>query len=519
MTREDLKNLLNPKVFPHKVKYLKLRETYISWLIFTGNFVYKIKKPVKFSYLDFSSLYKRKFFLKEELKLNIRLEKEIYLDVVPIVKKNGQLRILESSKSPLLEHEKIREYALKMKEIPEKYYAPELIKKRKFKKISIKKIARIVANFHKLSQNSPEIDKYGSIKLIKKNSEENFRQVKPFVGKVIDESIYKFITRQTRKFLKENKDSFLKRIREKKIRDCHGDLHTGNIFITPRKIYIIDCIEFNKRFRYQDIASDIAFLAMDFDYLGRPDFSKYFVNEYNLYLKDRDLFKILPFYKCYRAYVRAKVGCLSLPREDILAIQKYFSLAFKYALEFSRKKSILLIICGQISTGKTYLAEYLSKIMGAVLLRSDTIRKKILNIPLYKHRKKGLEKIYSRGVTGKVYKKMIGDGLKFLKDGQLVILDATFTREIYRKMVIRAIERKKIPYFFIECKASKNKILERLRKRRKKKEISDATVNVYLQKRGEFEKIKLPKEHYVSINTEKDDINEEANKVLKRCLK
>ncbi|MBU4299367.1 AAA family ATPase [Patescibacteria group bacterium] len=526
MNFKEVRKLLNKKVFPHKVKYLKLRETYISWLIFTGNFVYKIKKPVKFSYLDFSSLSKRKFFLEEELKLNRRLSKEIYLDVAPIIERKGELKILESS--PLLKGEKIIEHALKMKEIPEKYYAPELLKKGKLRKNSIRKIAKIVADFHKLSQTSPEINKYGAIKIIKKNCEENFRQTKPFLGRVLNETVYKFIAGETRNFIKENKRLFLKRQREEKIRDCHGDLYTENIFIAPQKIYIIDCIEFNKRFRYQDIASDAAFLAMDFDYLGKPDFSKYFIRQYNAEFNDKDLFKILPFYKCYRAYIRAKVGCFSLPavalakagllQDNVSSIQKYFSLAFKYAHGFSKRKPFLLIICGQIGAGKTYLARHLSKITGAPLLLSDAIRKEMLGIPLYEHRKKGLEKIYSHRMTVRVYKKMLSDGLELLKQDQSVILDATFPTEFYRNIVIEAAEKEKILYFFVECRASEDKIIERLKKRRKKKEISDATLNIYLQMREKFDKIKLPKEHYVLIDTEKNNVDEKANKVLKRVL-
>lgn len=539
MKEKEIKKLLNSKVYPHKVKYLKLRETYISWLVFTGSFVYKIKKPVKYGFLDFSSFLKRKFFLEEELKLNKRLSPEIYLDIAPIAAKSGRLRILESSQTPLFKNEKIKECALKMREIPERYYAPDLLKKRKIKKKQIKKIAKIVALFHKRAQANPEIRRYGSIKIIKKNCEENFRQTRPFVSKVINEILYNFITRETRSFLVKNRALFLKRQKEGRIRDCHGDLHTENIFITPQKIHIIDCIEFNKRFRYQDTASDVAFLAMDFDYSGKPDFADYFIKQYNAEFNDKDLSQILPFYKCYRAYVRAKVGCFSLPPHlircggepkpteatearplsvEILAIQRYFSLAFKYVLEFSKKKPFLLILCGQIGTGKSFLAEYLAKIIGARLLRSDVARKEMLNIPLFEHRKKGLEKIYSRGTTIRVYKKLISQGLKFLKQGEIVILDATFATEFYRKMAIAAAEKEKFPYFFVECRASEKKILARLRKRIQKKEISDATVNVYLQKRGDFEKVKLPKENYILINTENENIEEEANKVLKKIL-
>jgi len=467
MNEKEIQKLLCPEAFPHKVKNLRLKETYISWLIFTGNFVYKIKKPVKYSYLDFSTINKRKFFCKEELKLNRRLSPEIYLDVVPILKAGRKLKILKSSKAPLTK-EKILDWTLKMKEIPQKYSLKELVKKGKIREREIQKIAKKIFYFHQMAQTSPEIDEYGKIKLIKKNWEENFEQTKPFLREILNENLYSFIKKEIENFLKKEKLLFLKRIKEKKIKDTHGDLHSENIFVTPKGIYIIDCVEFTKRFRYQDIVSDIAFLAMDLDFLERKDLSEFFVQKYNFYLNDKDLFKILPFYKCYRAYIRAKVGCLSLPKADLFSIQKYFSLAFKYAFELSKRKPLLLVIFGQIGTGKTYLAKHLANTIGAKLLRSDIIRKKMLGIPLFSHPKKNLEKIYSQKVTYKVYQKMLSEGLKAWKKGEFVILDATFSKEFYRKKVIEMTKKEKVPYFFIQCHASEKKILERLKEREKK---------------------------------------------------
>ena len=515
--KEIEKILKDKKAFPHRVRYLKLKETYISWLIFTGGVVYKIKRPVQFSYLDFSTLKKRKFFLAQELKLNQRLAREIYLDVVPIAVNNNKIRILEKSDSPLLKDERIKDYALKMKEIPQRYYAPFLLEKGCLKKEALAKLAKIIADFHEKAETSKEIEKYGGLKIIRKNWEENFKQTKPFAGKLINKAIFLFIKKEIRRFLKENRTLFEKRIREKKIRDCHGDFHTGNIFIGPKKIFVIDCLEFNKRFRYQDTAADAAFLAMDLEYLKRPDLSDYFVKKYAARSKDKDLLKILPFYKCYRAYVRAKVGCFSLPKADILSIKRYFSLSFKYAFSLKNRRPFLLIICGQIGTGKTHLAEYLSLITGAYLLRSDVLRKKMLGIPLFSRPKKNIKEIYGEKTTEKIYKKMYSEGLKWIKNGRPVILDATFSREKYRKKIREAAERSGVPYLFVKCYAPEKEILARLKQRAKKKEISDATIEVYLKRKQEFEKIKL-KKRFLRLNTQGDNVEQKANRVLKKLL-
>jgi len=518
VNKKEIEKILKDKSgFPHRVRYLKLKETYISWLIFTGGIVYKIKKPVRFSYLDFSTIKKRKFFLTQELKLNQRLAREVYLDVVPIAVRNNRLRFLEKSDSPLLKGEKIKDYALKMKEIPQRYYAPSLLERGRLKKEVLGKLAKITADFHKRAKTSKEIEKYGRLKIIRKNWEENFKQTRPFVGRAINKTIFVFIKKEVRRFLKENRNLFEKRIREKKIRDCHGDFHTGNIFIGPKKIFTIDCLEFNKRFRYQDTAADAAFLAMDLEYLKRPDLSDYFVKKYAAKSKDKDLFKILPFYKCYRAYVRAKVGCFSLPKGDVLSIKRYFSLSFRYALSLKNRRPFLLIICGQIGTGKTHLAEYLSLITGAYLLRSDVLRKKMLGIPLFSHPKKNIKKIYGEKTTERIYKKMSSEALKWLKRGRPVILDATFSKEKHRKKIRESAERSGFPYLFVECYAPEKEILARLKQRAKKKEISDATVEVYLKRKQEFEKIKL-KRRFLKLNTQGNNVEQKANRVLKKLL-
>jgi len=512
MKEKEIREILNKKSFPHKIKYLKLKETYISWLIFTGDFVYKIKKPVKFGYLDFSSIKKRRFFCEKELILNKRLASEIYLGVVPIVKEDGFFKILSTLKTS---SKKTVDYALKMREIPEEYYLPNLLKNKKFDSEKIKEIAKVVASFHQRADISPK--KYG-FKIVKFNWKENFEQTEPFLKRVLQKPLFDFIKKEVERYLRENRELFLKRIKEGKIRDGHGDLHSGNIFVTPKKVYIIDCIEFNERFRHQDIASDIAFFLMDLEYLRKENLAKEFLKEYLSISKDETLLWILPFYKCYRAFIRAKVGCFSLPRVNLLSIQRYFGLAFNYALRFSQKKPFLIVIGGQIGTGKSYLAKSLKRIILAKVLNSDVIRKKMFGIPLFSH-KKEVKKIYTQKVSIKVYQKMIERGITLIKKGKLVILDATFARKIYHQMLIEKVKKEKIPFLFVECWASPEKILKRLKERGKKKEVSDATPLIYLKLKDRYERINLPTKNYLFLNREKENISSEIEKTLKKILR
>src|SRR5208283_5278934 len=204
---------------------------------------------------------------------------------------------------------------------------------------TIDEIAKEIAQFHSKVQTSTEIKEYGSLKIIKTNWDENFSQTQKYVNQTIPVDDYQFIQNRVNTFMEKNRSLFEDRITTGKIRDCHGDLHSGNIFITD-KICIFDAIEFNDRFRYSDVASDVAFLAMDLDFQLRPDLSAYFIERYMLYSKDQQLPGLLPFYKCYRAYVRGKVISFKLDDPNVSNAEKiaatkdahaYFKLAADYA--------------------------------------------------------------------------------------------------------------------------------------------------------------------------------------------
>ena len=285
---------------------------------------------MNFGFLDFSTLDKRHAFCEKELQLNRRLCPEIYLEVVPI-NKSTSLKVKGTGETV--------EYALKMKRLPQERIMTQLLQEGKVNKKIIGEIASIVAKFHSEAQTNAEISEFGGLKTVKTNWDENFAQTTKYIGQTITKSDYDFMQEKINGFMDKNKALFDSRIADKRVRDCHGDLHSGNIFVTD-KICIFDAIEFNDRFRYSDVAADVAFLAMDLDYQNRRDLADYFITQYLAYSKDAQLTQLLPFYKCYRAYVRGKVVSFRLDDANINAEEKaaaikeakaYFQLAAEYA--------------------------------------------------------------------------------------------------------------------------------------------------------------------------------------------
>ncbi len=322
--------LLTPEAYPEDTEKIELIQTHISFVFLTEKYVYKVKKPVNFGFLDFSTLQKRRFFCEKELELNRRLCPEIYLKVVPI-NKSKTIKIEGSGETV--------EYALKMKRMPQEAIMTRLLAESKVDNKTVDLLAKIIARFHQNAQTSNAINEFGSLKVIKVNWDENFDQTKKYIDKTITAADYPFLENKVGSFMEANHALFEGRIGRGKIRDCHGDLHSGNIFITD-KICIFDAIEFNDRFRYSDVASDVAFLAMDLDFQQRPDLADYLIERYLAYSKDQDLTKVLPFYKCYRAYVRGKVISFKLDDQNVSDKEKadatkeaqvYFKLAAEYA--------------------------------------------------------------------------------------------------------------------------------------------------------------------------------------------
>ncbi len=310
-----IKIMSDPSFYPHKPEKVEIIQTHISIIFIAGNLVYKVKKPVNFGFLDFSTLEKRKFFCEREIELNRRLSPDIYLRVEPIIIEN-----------------RIVEYAVVMKRLPIHMSLKNLIKNRNLKREDIERTVKIIADFHRSAETNETIKNFGKVKNFRKNTDENFEQTEKFIGITIKQEDYDFIKDKTEEFYKKYGDLLDQRAERGCVKDCHGDLHSEHIIITPKKIWIFDCIEFNDRFRYIDVACDIAFLLMDMEFLNKKNMSSLAFKIYKELMQDKELDKVVPFFKSYRAYVRGKVNSLMLddPNIDEADKNKFKALARNY---------------------------------------------------------------------------------------------------------------------------------------------------------------------------------------------
>jgi len=330
MQDQIVKALMNPDAYDGEPCQIQCIQTHISFIFLTKRFAYKVKKAVNLGFLNFTTLDKRRYYCERELELNRRLCHEMYLEVVPI-NKSDVFRIKGEGE--------IVEYAVKMMRMPHETMMNKLLQAGKVDKKLLDKIAKIIAEFHSQTETNKTIAEFGSVATLKFNWRENFEQTHEFINSTISSHDYNLIQDSIDDFIRENTELFRERVENGRIRDCHGDIHTGNIFVTD-KIFIFDAIEFNNRFRYSDVTSDVAFLAMDLDFKEQTDLSTFFINRYKEYSEDHQMTKLLPFYKCYRAYVRGKVTSFKLKDLNISRVEKtqaleeanaYFELSVDYA--------------------------------------------------------------------------------------------------------------------------------------------------------------------------------------------
>jgi aminoglycoside phosphotransferase family enzyme len=328
--------LLSSGAWPEPTSRVELIQTHISWVFLTDRFAYKVKKPVDLGFLNFTTLRRRHHYLQEELILNRRLCPEIYLEVLPIVARDGRVEV-GGRGHPV-------EYALKMVRMPQERMMDEVADRGELTPSHLDRIIERLVPFYAQAAGGPRINKFGEPAIIAYNHEENFSRTEALAGDFLSGETFAAIRGFARSFLARNRALFVRRIRQGRIRDCHGDLHMRNICLADG-IYIFDCIEFNPRFRYGDVAADIDFLAMDLDFHGLREFSRYFVRRFAEAARDPDLLVMLDFYKCYRAYVRGKINAFTAQEPEVDArareqardaARAYFALAAQYAEEGAR---------------------------------------------------------------------------------------------------------------------------------------------------------------------------------------
>ncbi len=495
--------LLSPEAYPHPVQRVELRQTHISYVLLGGDLVYKLKKPLDFGFLDYTTLEKRRHFCEEEVRLNRRMCEATYLGVEPVVSNSGGIRIGGAGE--------VLDYAVKMRRLPEEGMMAQLLERDAVTPAMLSALAERIAAFHQSSERSPEIDSYGGLETAAFNWRENFQQTESFVGRTITRPQFDDIRAFVESTLAFDEDLFAQRVREGRARDCHGDMRADAVCFQDEGVCIYDCIEFNERFRYSDVAADIAFLAMDLEYRGRRDLSDELMGRYLGYTFDSTLPLLLPFYKCYRAYVRGKVDGFQLDQPEISDEQKavvtagarrYFELAHSYATQ--PVPHVLMITIGVTGSGKSYLANALAAHAGAVIISSDVTRKRLLDIdPIERHSEPFGAGIYDDEITERTYAALLEEARRWLDKRKPVILDATYLLRSQRQAALLLAAEADARFVAIECDADESVIWERLSERQgDRRVVSDGRWEIYQTQQERREPVdELPVGSHVVVDT------------------
>jgi hypothetical protein len=495
-----IRSLLAPQAYPEPERpdRVDLVETHVSWLLFAGRLVYKVKKPVDYGFLDFTTLDQRRFYCHEEVRLNRRLSPDVYLGVVDIVERNGRHAVGGPGRAV--------EYAVKMRRLPADGWLSAQLRDGRASPPLLRRIARRIAAFHAAAATSDHITQVGGREGVRVNTAENFAQTREYVGVAVTPDTYDRVRAYTEAFLDVRAALFARREAEGRIRDGHGDLHADQI-CAENGIAFIDCIEFNERFRLGDVAADIAFPAMDVDYHGRPDLAAELVREYVEASGDRGVLELLDFYRCYRAYTRGKVRSFRLRqagldaaerREIVAQAARYFHLAASYA---RGSGPLLLAVAGLMGTGKTTLARRLAPQVDAEVLSSDVVRKELAGVPPDAPRPAAWgEGIYTAEFHRRTYGELHRRAAERLRAGRCVILDASYREAAARRAARDTAREAGAPFLVLEAACPEAVVRERLARRGPGP--SDGRLELMDAQRERFEPVReLPEAEHAVIDS------------------
>jgi len=470
-----IRKLLEPAAYPHSVHDLQVIETHISWVILTGEYAYKVKKPVTLGFLDFSSLEQRKFFCEEELRINRRTAPELYVDIVPIGTKDEKIRV---GAEPAIE------YAVRMHQFSHEARLDRYLQAGLMGSGDIHALAAMIARFHQGLPPRQKIDPRFEVERAVKPARNNFRHLDPATFN--DESLQQLavIEAWTLQQAAALKPIFEARARHGFIRECHGDLHLENLLVQDGRFVPFDAIEFNHELRWIDTANDIAFLVMDLMARERMDLAYSLFNAWLEETGDYDSLAVMRFYLVYRSMVRAVVTSIrqqqrSSQENDSFRINAvaYVELA---ATLVDTPPPTLCLMHGFSGSGKSSISERLISKLPALRVRSDLERKRLADLSVQQSADGRIESgLYSPGVTDQTYRALARFCEAGLRSGFNMIADATFLRCRQRDLFARIAATNGAQLVILDCATEVPVLRDRIRLRLvENQDASDANLAV-----------------------------------------
>jgi len=499
-----------PEFYPDHPAQIDFKQTHMSWVFLAGGEVYKVKKPVNYAFADATTLESRYFLCREEVRLNRRLAPGTYLGVVPIVDRGTRLALADYAE---MQDPNVREYAVRMRRLPDDRMLDHLLRIGEVRPRAIGKIAHRLAGFHRAASIANGV-RYGSAAAISRTVLENLDECRPAIETTVGDRGFDPIRDYLSRFIAAHRELLDLRARQGRVCEGHGDLRCEHVCLTE-EIDIFDCVEFNEQLRYGDVASDLAFLAMDLDAFGAPHLADELIRAYSKESNDRALATLITFYKCHRACIRGKVDYLKSLKPEVPPEERErarerarakFSLAARYA---ACGRPALLVVCGLVASGKSTMAERLRLSTGFEILNSDRVRKQLAGIPETLHRRGEYGTgIYTPAFDALTYETLIEQARRSLAAGRGAVLDATFKSPANRSAAVALAAEMHVPVLFVECRAGERETLRRLHDRAgKRAEVSDATEEIYAEHKRDFVSItELPARRHLVIDTGSEDL-------------
>ena len=472
--------------YPHFVDAVEVIETHISWVFLAGDYAYKVKKPLRLPFLDYSTLARREHFCREELRINRRTAPDLYLDVVPIAGSPPRVR----GDGPVVD------WAVRMRRFPQAALLDALATSRGLQPWHVDAFATHVARFHAVAERAGADTPYGTADTVAATAAANFDEIAALGVPPGQEARLATLRAWTAAESAALSDRFASRKTAGCVRECHGDLHLGNAFLAGAAVRLFDAVEFDPALRWTDTMDDVAFAYMDFIAHGLPRMAYRFLDGYLERSGDFDGLATLRYYAVYRALVRCKVACVRhasavdefARHEAGLKAERYLVLASRLA---QREPPVLVLMHGPSASGKTVGSQRLLEALGAVRLRSDVERKRLHGIDPMTHAfAPPGEGLYGRAQDDATYARLIALARGVLAAGFPVVVDAAFLDRVRREPFAALAHETGAAFEILSCRAPADVLRGRIERRMMKgDDASDAGLDVLERQLAGFESL------------------------------